>query len=949
MRKRFIGGSLLGLAILVGWPQVAGAFSLGDIRVASRLGERFSARIPLTLAPRESFADGDVTLGGAADYQRIHLSRSSVVGSLRVRVQNSDEGGAAILLESDAPVQEPFFNVLVKASQGGGALVRNYPVLLSVSRPPADDPGVPRATQVAREAEEGRVGVAPPRQRSPLPSVLRERGGVPRETSYGPVARGQTLSEIAKIVGEGSGLTPSQVMVGLWQANHDKFHRDNMFGLIDGVVLRLPTADDMSHTSPSDAWRILQAHKSRWGVAARAPGDGEVPVPAKRARVVAAGKGEGSKGRAVAGDGGEKGKAAAVVPPPASQSRDASAPVVAVAPPDSHPPANANRDATSTAQNASDKGPAPAQGTPAAPVERAGSDRVREQLARANQKLQESEKQRRVLETQLTILKNQSQSLAQRFQEQASSVEDLAHWVRDAGLGGVAIAMVAYLGWRARQRRQARLEAKSTLDTAAPSDAKGGGVGWRARQRRQARLEAKSTLDTVAPDARGGDVDKDQSSGAGKGRQEPVLETSVPTAPELPTAAGSVGNMTVASAIVEGVTSPGAETSAARASVVPTSTPMPILASAPTPAPSATPKPAFALAPAPTPKSTSVPISAAPGLPPPAGLSRLGGWGGDAAALDPVAARLTPQGRQALQALHRMGGERDAPLAGGDAEFRRKMSEATLPGDNSGGGSEVHAGMGVGQPSAAMEEPLPEIPLSDVSSSDIADGGPVLVVGEGVEREESREETLPTLAFSASEAQQATGEGQSGAEEPDRPALETIPFSLEAGVPTETGARGASDLGDAAQDALAKQGDSVEDEPHDDDDLDLGALADEAGVGRYHFEENAGSEGNKGPVLIGASLGEAKTKGFFLVPATPGKPTALPASAADGDDDGDALDLRAISADLGLRGDRGSDDEEEGQKGFPSLRITPDSKVASVPKLAGGAPVAGRPGSARPV
>ncbi|MBF0323401.1 MAG: hypothetical protein HQL62_10775, partial [Magnetococcales bacterium] len=262
MKYRLLGKSWLGLALLLGMPQTANAFSLGEIQVKSHIGEPFLARIPLTLHPLETFDDGDITLGGINDYRRVHLFRSSMVGNLRIKVQK-DATDSAVLLESDGPVQEPFFNVLIKASRGTGALVRNYPILLSSSH---ESPTQKDFQQGAREFDSHRFVKLPPAAHGPASTTQAafQHHTLPRETTFGPVPKGKSLADVAKIVGEGSGLTPSQVMVGLWHSNRDKFYKDNILGLVTGVTLSLPSVGDMSRVSPSEAWRIVQSHRNSW-------------------------------------------------------------------------------------------------------------------------------------------------------------------------------------------------------------------------------------------------------------------------------------------------------------------------------------------------------------------------------------------------------------------------------------------------------------------------------------------------------------------------------------------------------------------------------------------------------------------------------------------------------------------------------------------------------------
>ncbi|MBF0189940.1 MAG: hypothetical protein HQL99_02195 [Magnetococcales bacterium] len=125
--------TVLSLALVLGVPVSAEAFSLGELRIFSALGEPFRAEIPLLLAPGEEQADLAMTLAAPEEYRLMELVRSPAVAGLTATLSPGMDRQRRVTIRSTAPVTDPFFQLLIKGSVGRGSQVRAYRVMLDPS------------------------------------------------------------------------------------------------------------------------------------------------------------------------------------------------------------------------------------------------------------------------------------------------------------------------------------------------------------------------------------------------------------------------------------------------------------------------------------------------------------------------------------------------------------------------------------------------------------------------------------------------------------------------------------------------------------------------------------------------------------------------------------------------------------------------------------------------
>ncbi|WP_237561507.1 FimV/HubP family polar landmark protein [Frateuria defendens] len=268
------------LALALGSAQ-AGALELGQIRVKSALGQPLVAEIPLTTESSAELQNLSARLASPEDFTRAGISGGRPAIALQFDV--AEAGGQRVIrITSSEAVNDPYLDLLVEVNNAAGKSVREYTILLD---PPggtnqSSSVAMPSVAPAAPRASGSRRAVAPPAASQPAPArpaaavrpAPASRGASPvDEGKYGPVNRGQTLSEIARLTTP-AGVERSQMLLALKQANPGAFYRDNINALKRGAVLRIPTSQEAQALAAAAAVAEVQRQNSEWrGGTAAAP------------------------------------------------------------------------------------------------------------------------------------------------------------------------------------------------------------------------------------------------------------------------------------------------------------------------------------------------------------------------------------------------------------------------------------------------------------------------------------------------------------------------------------------------------------------------------------------------------------------------------------------------------------------------------------------------------
>lgn len=243
------------LALALGSSQAA-ALELGQIQVKSALGQPLLAEIPLTPANAAELQNLSAHLASPEDFARAGIGgRPSV--ALQFSIADAGQGKVIRITSSEA-VNDPYLDLLIEVDNASGKSLREYTILLD---PPGGAATLPvsQAPAAAPRASAPRAAAAPA---APARSAA-ARPAAAAPGQYGPVSRGQTLSEIARATAP-AGVDTNQMLLALKQANPDAFYRDNINALKSGVVLRVPSGQEAQATAAAAALAEVRRQNEAW-------------------------------------------------------------------------------------------------------------------------------------------------------------------------------------------------------------------------------------------------------------------------------------------------------------------------------------------------------------------------------------------------------------------------------------------------------------------------------------------------------------------------------------------------------------------------------------------------------------------------------------------------------------------------------------------------------------
>ncbi len=252
---------LLAAALLLWVPlQVLGA-GLGKLTVLSALGQPLSAEIEIvSLQPGEE--DSLVARFAPSEaYRQAGIESNPATLGVRFSIDRRN-GRPIIRMASNAPINEPFLNVLVELAWNSGRLVREYTFLLDPPEYKGPPPVAVAPAPVARPAAPTASSpVRPPAravQERPLAPAAAAPAAAPKSQGTYEVKKGDTLAKIATQSNPG-GATLQQMLIALYRANPDAFIGNNINRLRAGRILNLPDQAAATSIDVAEARRMVNA------------------------------------------------------------------------------------------------------------------------------------------------------------------------------------------------------------------------------------------------------------------------------------------------------------------------------------------------------------------------------------------------------------------------------------------------------------------------------------------------------------------------------------------------------------------------------------------------------------------------------------------------------------------------------------------------------------------
>ncbi len=269
--KPILTFSLLATALAL--PGMCAALGLGKLTVNSALGQPLSAQIELTSAAKEELDSLAARIADPSLYRQNNLTYPGALSRARVTVERNASGEPYLKISTQAPVSEPFIDLLVEINWASGRVVRDYTFLL-------DPPGSTMIGAPVEPVTPLRAGAAPQRPAAAPGAAAtpsRPAAAAPPTAPGGSytVKRGDTLSKIAN-ENLPSTATLDQMLVALFRNNADAFDGKNMNRLRAGAIITMPSPDDVGATAPQEATKVVRVQSSDWRayrdrVAAAAP------------------------------------------------------------------------------------------------------------------------------------------------------------------------------------------------------------------------------------------------------------------------------------------------------------------------------------------------------------------------------------------------------------------------------------------------------------------------------------------------------------------------------------------------------------------------------------------------------------------------------------------------------------------------------------------------------
>lgn len=248
--------------------EMAQAIGLGDVNLDSHLNEPLRAEINLVNVGNLSTDQIAVSLAPQEDFARAGIHRSYDLSNLNFKIVRGKNGQLVVDVSTKKAVREPYMDFLVQLVWPKGRLLREYTLLID---PPTYNDGTAQPVSAAASS-------TPAAQAAPQPSQAAAPSAAPAQSgsmapagprTYGPTKASDTLWQIAARF-KPSRATTQQMMLAIQDRNPDAFLDHNINLMKKGVVLRLPTPDQVTSRTAHQAVRDVIA-QNRSFKASRSP------------------------------------------------------------------------------------------------------------------------------------------------------------------------------------------------------------------------------------------------------------------------------------------------------------------------------------------------------------------------------------------------------------------------------------------------------------------------------------------------------------------------------------------------------------------------------------------------------------------------------------------------------------------------------------------------------
>jgi FimV-like protein len=235
----------------------AWAVGLGDLIIRSPIDTPLVAEINILAIGPNEIDDLWVGFASDSDFRRVGIERNNALDDVMFKPTIRNDGSTMVEVFSKAAISQPYLHFLVTLKWTGGQIMREYTLLLDRTvhdgLTPAKifGPEIPAAELIAQfgaDEVSRNVLTAPPMAGHP----------------YGPVKRREYLIGIGNRLDLPNDISIYQRLYAILGDNPHAFIRQNMNLLRAGVVLDIPTAEQMAAVSRVLAMETFIRQVTEW-------------------------------------------------------------------------------------------------------------------------------------------------------------------------------------------------------------------------------------------------------------------------------------------------------------------------------------------------------------------------------------------------------------------------------------------------------------------------------------------------------------------------------------------------------------------------------------------------------------------------------------------------------------------------------------------------------------
>lgn len=255
------------------------ALSLGRITVHSALGEPLRAEIEVPEINAEEASSLRAGVAPPAAYSAAGMDYNAALTNLQSSLQRRPDGRSYIHLSTDRPINDPYVDLILEANWSSGRILRDYTMLFdppALRKPTTVEPTLAQtagsdrtlpSNSAAPSANGTAAAGSAPTQRpakvgtdiSARPAAIKQ--ATPNQsgdTTRVVVKPGDTAGKIAS-AHKPVGVSLDQMLVAMLRSNPEAFLNNSIHRIRAGAVVDIPSTEQISSISSSDASKIVVA------------------------------------------------------------------------------------------------------------------------------------------------------------------------------------------------------------------------------------------------------------------------------------------------------------------------------------------------------------------------------------------------------------------------------------------------------------------------------------------------------------------------------------------------------------------------------------------------------------------------------------------------------------------------------------------------------------------